>query len=128
MGLEKYSPNLDLRKLKAAINLNYDQYNNRREFICWSHENIVVRPFPEVKTPHYEARYGGEKAKYQIYIGDIVLTEMIELDGAIKYAKEYIKTRLEEEVEELQESNRSDCLYCYVSSNNRNIKVKIKEI
>lgn len=88
----------------------------------------MIRPFPEVETPHYKVRYGNEVAKYQICYGDVVLTEMIELDAAIKYAKRYIKTRLNEKVEELPEVNLNGCLYCYKPLDGKYMKVTIREI
>lgn len=95
LGVEKYTPNLDLKKLKAAINLNYDQYNNRWEFVNDSIDrDIVVRPFPEIETPHYQERYDGDIAEYAVYKGDVILTEYIKKSGAIKYAKKYIELEL----------------------------------
>lgn len=91
LGIEKYSPHLSLEKLKSAINLNYDQYNNRREFVEYDFDDcFVVRPFPKVYTPHYVDSFDRGEAHYMVCRGDDILTEFIELDGAIKYAEKYI--------------------------------------
>ena len=88
LGLEKYSPHLNLDKLKAAINLNYDQYNQQKQ------TDLVVRPFPEINTPHYVDRWNNETAKYVVLYGDTVLSEFIKLDRAIAYAEDYISSKL----------------------------------
>lgn len=85
LGLKKYSPHLNLKPLKARINLVYDNYNNG------DNSDAVVRPFPEIKTPHYKSRYSYRgKAQYVVLNGNIILSEFIDLDRAIEYAKEVI--------------------------------------
>ena len=76
LGLEKYSPELDLDRLKAAINLNYDQFNQRNQH-C-----IVVRPFPEVDTPRFADRWTKKQSQYVVLHGEIVLSEFISLERA----------------------------------------------
>lgn len=92
-GLEKYSPHLNLTKLKAAINLNYDHYNQRNEFL-WFKDDIVVRPFPEIQTPHYTDKHSGKTASYTVYQGDTILSDFFELDFAIAYADIYVSRNL----------------------------------
>lgn len=75
----------NLKPLKARINLVYDNYNNG------NNSDAVVRPFPEIKTPHYKSRYSYRgKAQYVVLNGNIILSEFIDLDRAIEYAKEVI--------------------------------------
>ena len=84
LGLEKYSPELNLDRLKAAINLNYDQFNQRNQ------NCIVVRPFPEVDTPRYVDRWTKKQSQYVVLHGEIVLSEFISLERAEEYTVEYV--------------------------------------
>ena len=129
MGLEKYSPHLNLKPLKARINLVYDQYNNRREFIDFDREDIVVRPFPEIDTPHYVSRHGDKKAKYMVCHGPVVLTEFISEEAAIKYAEQYITKELK--IELLRKTigdDECDFVYAYDTSYIVSNWVYIREI
>ena len=87
LGLEKYSPSLNLNKLKARINLVYDQYNH-------GYNGPVIRPFPNIKTPHYVDRYSKEKAQYVVLFRDIILSEFLNLDTALNYVQKYIEKEL----------------------------------
>lgn len=84
LGLEKYSPELNLDRLKAAINLNYDQFNQCNQNF------IVFMPFPEVDTPRYVDRWTKEQFQYVVLNGEIVLSEFIFLERAEEYAVEYV--------------------------------------
>ena len=92
LGLEKYSPHLDLKRLKAGINLVYDQYNNGNG------GDIVVRPFPEITTPHFVDKWGEKKAEYVVLKGNDILSEFINFDRADRYAKEYVNKYLKNEL------------------------------
>lgn len=128
LGIEKYSPKLSLKKLKAAINLNYDQYNNRSELDWSSNPDIVVRPFPEIDTPHYEDRYGRDKANYMIFLGETILTEFIEIEGAEIYVKEYLEQKLNiDVVNKIEGGENDDYLYAYDTGDPSNL-LYIKKI
>ena len=94
LGIEKYSPHLNLDKLKAAINLNYDHYNQCHELIDFSSYDIVERPFDDVFTPHYVDKYSLEKAKYVVTRGDRVLSEFLKFEYAMKYVSLYMSNKL----------------------------------
>lgn len=115
LGLEKYSPHLDLRKLKAAINLNYDHYNQRDELIEFKKsEDVVERPFPEIETPHYSDKHSGEKAKYSVYYDKTILSDFLELEKAINYAELYLTKKLGIDIyQEADGSDRSDFVKAY---------------
>ena len=98
LGIEKYSPHLNLNKLKAAINLNYDHYNQRWELLSFSNPDIVIRPFTDVGTPHYVDTHSLEKAKYVVLHGNRVLSEFLKLEYAIRYASIYMSKSLGIEV------------------------------
>ena len=128
LGIEKYSPKLSLKKLKAAINLNYDQYNNRSELHWSSNPDIVVRPFPEIDTPHYEDRYGRDKANYMIFLGETILTEFIEIEDAEIYVKEYLEQKLNiDVVNKIEGGENDDYLYAYDTGDPSNL-LYIKKI
>jgi len=92
LALEKYSPGLKLERIKAQINLTYDQYNNGNMYEHGS--DVVCRPFPEVKTPRYHARWGGGVAHYAVYHGDRILGTFVEKERAIEYADFYVTRNL----------------------------------
>lgn len=91
-GLEKYSPGLRLNPIKAQINLTYDQYNNGSMALLGN--DVTYRPFPEVKTPRYRAKWGGELAQYEVYHGSRILSTFIRKEQAIAYVETYIKSNL----------------------------------
>lgn len=130
LGLEKYSPHLDLKKLKAAINLNYDHYNQRSELIWFKKSgDVVVRPFPKIETPHYSDKYSGEKAKYSVVHGDVILSDFLELENAINYAELYIQSKFGiEQVSELALDNAFDALRAYKVGHGLAQWILIKEI
>lgn len=84
-GLEKYSPNLDLRQLKERINLTYDQYN-RNPFNY--HFGVQVRPFPEIETKVID------KIKYRAIEGKNILCEFYDLENAKEYTNAYAEKNL----------------------------------
>ena len=99
LGLEKYSPHLNLDGLKAQINLIYDQYNQS------GNNETVVRPFPSVKTPRYQNCVNREYAHYVVLQGKNVLSEFIQLDRAIEYAEEYIRKTLGKKIIPIHDQN-----------------------
>lgn len=94
LGIEKYSPHLKLNKLKAAINLNYDHYNQCHELVDFSSFNIVSRPFPYVNTPHYVDTFSFKKAKYVVLEGNKILSEFLEFEYSLKYVYIYLQEKL----------------------------------
>lgn len=130
LGLEKYSPHLNLKKLKAAINLNYDHYNQRRELIEFKdHSDVVARPFPEIKTPHYTDKYSGEKARYSVFQGETILSDFLDLDYAITYSKIYIHSKLRtDHFEELKDDVDFDCVCVYKTGIDSSKWIFIKKI
>ena len=85
LGLEKYSPSLDLRKLKERINLTYDQYNRNSSNY---HNGVKVRPFSEIKTKVIK------RIKYRVIENNNILCEFFDFDSAKKYAITYINKNL----------------------------------
>ena len=128
-GIEKYSPDIITDDLKAAINLNYDHYNQRKELIDFNNQEIVIRPFPEIKTPHYVDKCTKEVAKYAVYHGKTILSEFIKLESAKKfieiYASHHSDTNLLRRIEGNEEV---DFLYAYDISYNHNEWVFLKII
>ena len=115
--------------LKAQINLVYDQYNNRNEFMEYEHEDIVVRPFPEVDTPHYKKRFRDEKAKYVVCHGNAVLSEFIEEETAIKYARAYVSSKLDIKVyTETVGNENTPFIRAFDTGHNTSNWIYIKEI
>lgn len=96
LGLEKYSPGLNLNGVKAQINLTYDQYNNG-SIASYDHE-VPCRPYPEVKTPRYVSRHEKETAMYAVYHGDRILSTFIHVERANAYAETYITGNLRMEL------------------------------
>lgn len=84
-GLEKYSPNLDLRKLKEKINLTYDQYNRNPSNY---YNGVYVRPFPEIKTEIIK------DIKYRVIQNNNILCEFYNFESAKEYASTYISKNL----------------------------------
>lgn len=123
LGLEKYSPELDLDRLKAAINLNYDQFNQRNQH-C-----IVVRPFPEVDTPRYVDRWAKKQSQYVVLHGEIVLSEFISLERAEEYTIEYVFKNLGLTIfKEVIGNESSDYIKAYDTSYNMKQWVFLKRI
>ncbi len=131
LGLEKYSPHLKLDKLKAAVNLNYDHYNQRIELFWFpDSQDIVQRPFPEVKTPHYTERHSREKAQYAVMEGDIVLSEFLEQENAVNYARLYAKSRSSDKsYSETSFDSDSDIISTYdFESDNRARRIAVRRL
>ena len=117
LGLEKYSPHLKLDKLKAAINLNYDHYNQRWELMEFSQQDVVVRPFPEADTPHYCDKHSREMAQYAVYHGQTILSEFLKLQNAINYAELYLSQKLKNKsTRRIEGGEGSDYLYAFDTS------------
>ena len=91
LAIDKYSPNIDTRKVKAQINLVYDQYNGGNS---WCDYRVHVRPFPFVKTPIYKERYGDKEASYEVVEGNNILSQFVDLDRAKEYASAYVTKNL----------------------------------
>ena len=94
LGIEKYTPKLKLDKLKAAINLNYDHYNQCHELVDCSNFDIVIRPFPNVETPHYVDIHSRKKAMYAVFHGERILSEFLDYKYAEKYVAIYLSNNL----------------------------------
>lgn len=85
-ALEKYSPNLDLTKLKERINLTYDQYNRNEN--NW-YRSIYTRPFPEINTMKIKG------IKYSAVYDYDTLCDFYELDNAKKFCEFYLRSNLD---------------------------------
>lgn len=101
-GLEKYSPNLNLEKLKERINLTYDQYN-RNSFNYYNY--IKSRPFPEVQTETIKG------IQYRVIENNNILCEFYDLDTAKKYVEKYNEYNLKLKYVCSTENNRGEILY-----------------
>ena len=85
LGLEKYSPDLNLTKLKERINLTYDQYN-RNSFNYYN--GVDYRPFPEIKTEIIRG------IKYRVIENNNILCDFFDFDSAKEYATTYVNKNL----------------------------------
>ena len=84
-GLEKYSPDLDLKKLKEKINLTFDQYSRNLS----NHNNqVTIRPFPEIKTKTVKG------TKYRVIENNNILCDFYDFETAKEYANLYIRKNL----------------------------------
>ena len=125
LGLEKYSPHLDLRALKAAINLNYDRFNHEKD----DYQEFVARPFPEVATPRYVDRYKKEEAHYVVIHGQTILSEFVEKNVAVHYAEDYITRVLRVPLlQRTAQNDKDDFLYAYDTGWNMGEWVFVKAI
>ena len=114
---------MNLDRLKAAINLNYDQFNQRNQ------NCIVVRPFPEVDTPRYVDRWTKKQSQYVVLHGEIVLSEFISLERAEEYAVEYVSKNLGLTIfKEVIGNESSDYIKAYDTSYNMKQWVFLKRI
>jgi len=91
LAVDKYSSNINTSKIKAQINLVYDQYNGGN---CFNNNGVNVRPFPTVNTPIYKEKFSDRVAKYEVVEGDVILSQFVELDRAKEYAEAYVKYNL----------------------------------
>ena len=82
LGLEKYSPQLNLNRLKAGVNRAYDQYNNRENNLF---QSASARPFPLVKTPPWK------NAQFVVTQGKGTLGSFTSLETAQKFIALFIK-------------------------------------
>ena len=126
LALEKYSPGLKLERIKAQINLTYDQYNNGDMYDDGS--DVVCRPFPEVKTPRYHARWGGGIAHYAVYHGDRILGTFIEKERAIEYADFYVTRNLRLKRFRYEERKEDPYYRAYDTGHDLTQRVRIKPI
>lgn len=92
LAVDKYSPNINTEKIKAQINLVYDQYNGGYFFDTSKH--VCVRPFPNIKTPIYKQWIDNLDATYEVVHGDAILSQFVELDRAKEYASLYVEYNL----------------------------------
>lgn len=88
LAVDKYSPSINTNKVKAQINLVYDQYNGGSFFK--TNNKVMVRPFPEVATPTYIDRYSEKKAEYEVVENNKILSQFVELERAKEYARVYV--------------------------------------
>jgi hypothetical protein len=117
LGLEKYSPSLNLKALKARINLVYDQYNNRDELMLSpSCADTPKRPFPEIRTPQ------AKDYKYVVTQNGKILSAFRELANAKQYITTYIKNNYPKlSVYGTTIGNEdSDFIECYDTGHNEN--------
>ncbi len=91
LAVDKYSPNIKTDKIKAQINLVYDQYNGGNSY---NNMGVNVRPFPLIKTPIYKERYSDKKALYEVVERNNVLSQFIDLERAKDYANKYVTYNL----------------------------------
>jgi hypothetical protein len=82
LGLEKYSPHLNLNRLKAGVNRAYDQYNNQEDNLF---QDASARPFPLVKTPPWK------NAQFVVTQGKGTLGSFASLETAQKFIALFIK-------------------------------------
>jgi hypothetical protein len=120
-GLAKYSPHLNLDRLKARINMTYDQFNNNE---LNSFQNAQGRPFPLIKTPPYK------KAQYLLKQGLRTLGTFEILETAQKFIYQYIKTKYPNLIcLQIEKGNPdSDFLYAYDVSRFRENWLYLKKI
>lgn len=83
--IKKYSPNLNLTKLKERINLTYNQYN--RNSLNY-YNGVEFRPFPEIKTKIIKG------IKYRVIENNNTLCEFFDLESAKEYADTYVNKNL----------------------------------
>lgn len=113
-GLEKHSPNLDLRKLKEKINLTYDQYN-RNPFNYYG--GVTVRPFPEIKTEIIKG------IKYCVIENNNILSVFFDLKNAKEYANVYVKENLKQGIVRKVEKSPDELLYDTNHDTNKWVKI-----
>lgn len=89
LGVEKYSPKLNIDKVKAQVNFVYDQYINGSSYHL--ENGFISRPYPNIKTPHYKAKYGEKEGEYRVIYNDGVLAEICEEGFAVEYAKVFLE-------------------------------------
>ena len=123
LGVEKYSPNLNLDKVKAQINLVYDQYINGNNYN--NINEVITRPYPFVKTPHYKARFNDIEGKYEVIYNGGVLCELCEEEFAIEYVKTFLKTKIKEKEYNIV---KSDGDFIFVSLIDSRIIITLKSI
>lgn len=116
-GLEKYSPNLDLTKLKERINLTYDQYN-RNSFNYFN--GVDYRPFPEIKTEIIKG------IKYRVIENNNILCEFFNFEDAMEYASTYISKNLKMDSVRIIENDKDNVEFD--TSHDLNKWVKIERI
>lgn len=126
-AVDKYSPYINTKKIKAQINLVYDQYNGG-SFFDTNHQ-VNVRPFPNIKTPIYKERYSKEEAKYEVVQEGKILSQFISLERAREYANVYVSGNLGIEVFKVTigDENR-DFIEAYDTSHDTNKWVYLKKI
>ena len=80
---------LNIDKVKAQVNLVYDQYINGGSYHL--ENGFISRPYPNIKTPHYKAKYGEKEGEYRVIYNDGVLAEICEEGFAVEYAKVFLE-------------------------------------
>jgi len=113
-GLAKYSPNLDLTKIKEKINLTYDQYNRNTSNYT---NGVEIRPYPEIETEILE------DIKYRVKEGENILSEFYDFETARKYANTYVSKNLGMQYFRVLEIGHDSL--AYDTSHNMNMWVKI---
>ena len=126
LGLEKYSPGLNLNPIKAQINLTYDQYNNGSMYSFGN--SIHCRPFPYVKTPRYKDRWKGDVAQFAVYHGSKILSTFIDKGRAIEYAENYITHNLRISLLQYTENKEGARLRTYDTGHDISQWVRIETI
>lgn len=114
-GLEKYSPDLDLRKLKEKINLTFDQYNRKPSNY---YNGVQVRPFPEIQTETINS------IKYRVIEDNNILCEFFDFDSAKEYAEVYISKNLCLEYFRVIENSKDELLYDTNHNSNKWVRIE----
>lgn len=115
LGLEKYSPDLNLTKLKERINLTYDQYN-RNSFNYTS--GVDFRPFPEIKTEIIKG------IKYRVIENNNILCEFFNFDDAKEYAITYACKNLKMEYVRIIENSKDNIEFDTSHDINKWVKIE----
>ena len=127
LGVNKYSPEINTDKVKAQINLVYDQYNGG--YFFETNNQVLVRPFPNITTPTYIERYSNKKAQYEVLEGKLVLSQFINLERAKEYAKVYVTGNLGIVVFNVcKGGENADFIEAYDTSHNMEKWVYLKKI
>ena len=83
----QYNPSLNLDGVKKQVNLTYDYFNNHH-CLC----NVVVRPYPHIKTRILKDRFSSESAACYVEENGSILSQFFSIELARKYIEKlYIK-------------------------------------
>jgi len=126
LAVDKYSPSVNTDRVKAQINLVYDQYNGGNSY---NNRGVNVRPFPDIKTPIYKEKYSDNEAKYEVTSGDVILSQFVDLDRAKDYANAYVAYNLKVDlIRKIIGNENKDFIEAYDTSHNINKWVYVRRI